>query len=225
MQLHEFSDKKSLNVQLANRIKDNLQNALERNNQAFLAVSGGKSPIELFEILSHMALDWDKITIVLVDERCVDKTHTDSNERLVKDYLLKQNAKNASLIGLHHDPEDLKSLEAQIASLPPFDVVILGMGEDGHTASLFPCSEELKIGLDEEAKSIVKTNPKSAPYQRISLTKKRLCNSHAIFLPLIGSKKQAVFNKALLNTDPMIMPISAFLHNNHINMQVMYAPE
>ncbi len=225
MQLHNFTNVNLLNSNLAELIKNILDNAIKLRDHAYLVVSGGKTPIELFKILAQMTLTWDKVTVLLADERCVSVDHEDSNERLVKDFLLQYKARKAKFIGLYHEAGDLKTIDTEIASLPTFDAVVLGMGEDGHTASLFPYSEELKQALNESTKAIVRINPKFAPYQRITLTKKRLFNSHIIFLPLIGQKKQEVLNKALLGDDPMAMPISAFLNSQKINMQVMYAPE
>jgi len=225
MQLHNFTNGELLNSHLAALIKNSLLHAIKLRDQAYLVVSGGKTPIELFKLLAQMALDWDKVTVILADERCVSVDHEDSNERLVKEYLLQHEALKAKFIGLYHETVDLQTIDTEIASIPTFDVVVLGMGEDGHTASLFPCSEELKIGLNENTQAIVRVNPKSAPHQRITLTKKRLFNSRIIFLPLIGQKKQEVLNRALLINDPMTMPISAFLKSQQIDMQVMYAPE
>ena len=225
MQLHNFTNVKLLNSHLADLIKNSLLHAIKLRDQAYLIVSGGKTPIELFKLLAQMTLDWDKVTVILADERCVSLDHEDSNARLVKEYLLQYEARNAKFIGLYHETVDLQTIDIEIASIPTFDAVVLGMGEDGHTASLFPCSEELKIGLNETNRAIVRINPKSAPHQRITLTKKRLFNSRIIFLPLIGQKKQEVLNKALLMNDPMTMPISAFLNSQQIDMQVMYAPE
>lgn len=225
MQRHNFTNAHHLNTHLAEQIQKNLNKAIAAKDQAYLVVSGGKTPIELFKILAKTPLAWEKVTVLLADERCVNTSHADSNEYLVKAFLLQHEAKNARFISLYNEQEDLALIDKKIASLPTFDVVVLGMGEDGHTASLFPCSEELEQGLNETTNTLVRVTPQSAPYQRITLTKNRLLNSQTIFLPLIGPKKQAVLDKALLKNDPMTMPICAFLSNQQITMHVMYAPE
>ena len=229
MQLYSFSDANLLNSDLANQIKNSLCEAITLRGRAYLVVSGGKTPIELFKLLAQKDLPWDKVTITLADERCVGANDPDRNERLVKDFLLQYKAHQAQFISLYNEhvqiEESLKLVELQIDSLPTFDVVILGMGEDGHTASLFPCSDELESGLDDEAQSLLLVHPRTAPYQRVTLSKRRLLNSRMIFVHLIGKKKRIVFSQALVNDNPKVMPISAFINNQNANIQVMYAPQ
>lgn len=228
MQLHSFINADLLNNDLAHMIAKSLNTAVAQRGHAYLVVSGGKTPIELFKILAQSDISWDNVTITLTDERCVNADDSARNEGMVKEYLLQHKARTARFISLYDDHvnliDGLNLVEQEISSLPTFDVVILGMGEDGHTASLFPCSHELSKGLDDNAPAVLLIQPKTAPYQRVSLSKKRLLNSRAIFLHLIGPKKWSVLDQALTNSDPMIMPISAFLHNRNPNVQVMYAP-
>lgn len=223
MQLYSFSDAQLLNTDLANQIKNILCEAITLRDHAYLVVSGGKTPVELFKILAQIPLPWDKVTVTLADERCVSADDVDSNERLVKDFLLQHHAEKAHFISLHD--EYLDTVERKIASLPTFDAVILGMGEDGHTASLFPCSDELASALNDEAKALLYVQPKTARHKRISLSKSRLINSRIIFIHLIGQKKRSVLSQALAQHDPGIMPVSAFLNNTNANVQVMYAPQ
>ncbi|MCL9683292.1 6-phosphogluconolactonase [Legionella maioricensis] len=228
MQFHSFEDANLLNSTLAQQIKEVLENAVKKRGHAYLVVSGGKTPVELFKILAQTKISWDKITITLADERCVDAEHNDRNERLVKHFLLQHEARKAKFLSLYdehiHSAESLQKTTYAIASLPTFDVVILGMGEDGHTASLFPCSNELAQGLDDDAGAVLFVTPQTAPHQRVSLSKKRLLDSRVIFLHLVGQKKRSVFNQALAEHNPMLMPVSAFLNNLNANVQVMYAP-
>jgi len=147
MHVHSFSDPQLLNLDLAEQIKKILCDAINQRGQAYLVVSGGKTPVELFKILARKVLPWDKVTILLADERCVATNDAASNERLVRDYLIQEQAKQAHFISLLKEQLNpvllLKQVQEKVASLPSFDAVILGMGEDGHTASLFPCSEVL----------------------------------------------------------------------------------
>jgi 6-phosphogluconolactonase len=223
MQLYSFSDAQLLNTDLANQIKNILCEAITLRDHAYLVVSGGKTPVELFKILAQTPLPWDKVTVTLADERCVSADDVDSNERLVKDFLLQHHAEKAHFISLHD--EHLDTVESNIASLPTFDAVILGMGEDGHTASLFPCSDELASALNDEAKALLYVQPKTARHKRITLSKPRLINSRIIFIHLIGQKKRSILSQALAQHDPGIMPVSAFLNNTNANVQVMYAPQ
>lgn len=227
MQLHSFSDTTLLNHDLAQQIKHRLAAAINQRGHAYFVVSGGTTPVELFKILSNTVLTWEKVTVTLADERCVNAENADRNERLVRDFLLQNEAKYAQFLSLYEEQLDsltsLLKVERAVAALPTFDVVILGMGEDGHTASLFPCSDELDFGLNGDA-AVLLVNPRTAQHQRVSLSKKRLLNSHTIFLHLVGQKKNNVFNKAMAERDPKIMPVSAFLNAQNANVQVMYAP-
>lgn len=226
MTFHEFKNSGELTELLAQRIKELLLEAIQLRGHAYLVVSGGKTPLELFKRLAQMPLAWDKVTITLADERCVEVSSADSNEHLVKNYLLKDYAQAATWIGLYDDSDNsatrLEELEQQLASLPAFDVVLLGLGEDGHTASLFPCSKELAKALEDEAPSLLSMTPKSASYSRLSLSKKRLLQSRFIFLHFTGEKKRAVLERAKVENKPMALPISAFLKAPQL--EVMYAP-
>ncbi|MGK0511928.1 MAG: 6-phosphogluconolactonase, partial [Chromatiales bacterium] len=108
-------------------------------------------------------------------------------------------------------------------ALPTFDAVILGMGEDGHTASLFPCSAQIEEGLSDGAPAVLAVEPQTAPYQRMSLSLPRLLDSRHIFLHLVGSNKLTVLNKAMAEHDVLAMPIRAFLHHPVAQVTVMYS--
>ncbi len=225
MKIHSFGNADLLHADLADQVKELLAKAIAVRGHAYLAISGGKTPIPLFKLLAKKVLDWEKVTIILVDERCVPVGHPDRNERMVREFLLQNEAKRAHFLSLDDTENDWSVLQKQVASLPVFDVVILGMGEDGHTASLFPCSPQLATGLAEDAEAILHVTPKTAPHERISMSKKRLLYSDIIFIHVVGAKKQAILSKALVQPDPMQMPISAFLNNEQENVHVMYAPE
>ncbi len=225
MQLHSFADAVLLTGDLARQLRQILAEAVTQRGHAYLVVSGGKTPIDLFKTLAKMDIPWSKVTITLADERCVSVDDESRNERLVREFLLQHHAKAAHFLSLYHEHhEKLEPIERDIAALPTFDAVILGMGEDGHTASLFPGANELSQGLDDAAAAVLFVTPKTAPYQRVSLSKKRLLDSRVIFFHLLGQNKLAVLHQAMAQPDPMIMPVSAFLNNHHANVQVMYAP-
>lgn len=225
MQLHSFGDAHLLTDDLVARLSSILSNAVAQRGRAYLVVSGGKTPVDLFKALAKTDLPWEKITITLADERCVPGNDEHRNELLVQQVLLQHEAQKAHFLSLYreHDP-DLQRTEHEIAALPSFDAVILGMGEDGHTASLFPCAPELSIGLDDNAPAVLFVTPKTAAYRRVTLSKRRLLDSRVIFLHLVGQNKLAVLHQAMTPRDPISMPISAFLNNHNANVQVMYAP-
>ncbi|MCC5451777.1 6-phosphogluconolactonase [Rheinheimera sp. UJ51] len=229
MNLQTFTDSNALNQAFAQQLLTILSTTIAERGQATLVVSGGRTPLALFSTLANTELAWDKVTILLADDRYLPTSAEHSNERLVKANLLQQHAAKAHFISLYAEAADAFAAVPQIlprvAALPTFDAVILGMGEDGHTASLFPCSQQLAAGLADDAPAVLATEPTSAPYQRISLSKARLLDSRHIFLHLVGENKYPVLQQALADTDPMEMPIRAFLQHPSISIDVMYAPQ
>jgi len=227
MQLQQFSNSDELNQDFAKRLISILQNAINDRGNAYLVVSGGRTPQALFKALSNVDLAWDKVTILLADDRWLDETQPDSNERLVKATLLQNKAAAANFISLYSNTtsafDGAAAVLARIKALPTFDVVILGMGEDGHTASLFPCSAQIAAGLAPDANAVLAVEPKTAPYQRMSLSLPRLLDSRNIFLHLVGSNKLPVLNKAMAEQDALAMPIRAFLHHPNALVTVMYS--
>ncbi len=229
MKLHEFSQSSELNQAFAAKLVQILTDAIQRRGQAVLVVSGGKTPLALFETLASSPLAWEKVTILLADDRYLPPDAEHSNERLVKSSLLQQHAAKAHFVSLYAPATDAFAAVAavlpRVSALPSFDAVILGMGEDGHTASLFPCSAQLAAGLADDAPAVLATEPTTAPYQRISLSKPRLLNTKHIFLHLVGENKHKVLAQALAGTDNMEMPIRAFLHHPSLDVDVMYSPK
>lgn len=223
-QWHEYDCPKQLVDELASRVGHCLVNAAKSRGHAYLVVSGGSTPVHLFDTLSQMPLPWEQIIITLADDRCLPAEHADSNAFLVHQHLLKDYAKAAHFIPLYTPDEPISEIQARLGNVPTFDVVILGLGEDGHTASLFPCSAQITYALSDEAPSVVATTPQTAPYERVTLSRRRLLNSHYHFLHLLGARKKQVCQRAMQENNMLHMPISAFLHNTDIALQIYYAP-
>ena len=227
--LKNFTSRAVLDQQFAHQVAQLLIQAIAEKGQASIAVSGGSTPKGFFQALSTHDLAWHKVTVTLVDERWVDVNSIDSNTRLVKENLLQNKAAQANFFDLKVTDKltqvTLESLnEKAKKNLLPFDVVILGMGEDGHTASLFPCSEQIKNALSLDNKHVLMSvSPKTAPYQRITFTLSALLTSKNIFLHLNGENKQQVLTQALDDTNALVMPIRAFLHHPTVNIQIMWA--
>ncbi len=227
--LNNFNSREELDQALAEQVSQILQLAIVSKGKASIAVSGGSTPKGFFDVLSNKEINWQKVTITLADERWVDINSDASNTRLVQEHLLQNNATVAKFFYLkqgenlcHETLVDLNLAANRL--LLPLDVLILGMGEDGHTASLFPCSEQIKSGLETRNKrSLIKVDPKTAPHQRITFSFSALKQSKNIFLHLCGSNKKQVFDQALKGYDIFEMPIRAFLQNKDIDTQVFWA--
>ena len=200
--LHSFEDVTTLNEHLSTYIAHCLHEAIEATGNASLIVSGGSTPKKLFEQLCHENIAWEKVTITLADERWVDTSDEDSNERMVRTTLLQHKAQKATFLPLKQPISDAhlseKASHEALASLPvPPTVCILGMGEDGHTASLFPKSKELPLILEEKILTCKACTPPIAPHTRMTLTPKMINQSQTLILHLVGEKKRAVLHNAL----------------------------
>lgn len=198
MQLHKLSSQEQQTIELADAISNKLIELIKQNGRAVIAVSGGKSPIALFNKLSKKELPWEKVTITLVDERFTDVTHEDSNENLVRKNFLINNAEQAFFIGLVSTRNIISSTANANLQVPNIDIAILGMGEDGHTASIFPCCKELDVVLDTlvTTEKYVITSPTTANYQRIGLSLSAILQIPHLFLSINGEKKLAIINEA-----------------------------
>ncbi|MFP8777505.1 6-phosphogluconolactonase [Hydrogenophaga sp. RWCD_12] len=217
---------------IAAHIADALRAAIAARGQASLAVSGGKSPIPVFEALRDAALDWSKVTVVLVDERVVPHDHADSNTALVRRHLLQGAAAAARFLPffgelpMQFNAEVLDALvadaQARIADLPwPLDVAVLGMGEDAHTASLFPgaAGYARAIATDQRLAWVV---PDTAPHARISFTLSALLAARELLLSIAGESKVVVYRQAALSREEA-MPISLVLHQDQAPLSVWIA--
>lgn len=211
-----FPSRGELDAALAQKICTQLQAGLDTNGKATLVVSGGSTPKGLFAALSSADLDWKNVTVLLADERWVDESHADSNTAMVKRLLLKSAAADANWIDFgagHIEVEhELDRIKREVAQLGTFDVVILGMGNDSHTASLFPCSIELDEGLTTDAAALM-TQPTTAPHRRLSLSKARLLDTKMGVVHIVGSSKLEVFDIATKYADDDVHPISHFYHH------------
>ncbi len=226
---YEFTDRAGLDQALAERVASALRSAIAKRGEANLVVSGGSTPVGVFRTLSDVALDWSAVRITLADERWVAVDHGDSNERLVREHLLRNSAAGASFTSLFTGHKTAEEGEEEVArrlsAFPLFDVVMLGMGEDGHTASLFPESEALVRGQDLSSnRSCLAVQPSHAPHQRMSLTLRRLLQARLVILHITGQGKRDVFERAQESKDPLRWPIAAVLGSTEPTVNVYWAP-
>ena len=221
------NNSESSDIDLSHRIGQILTQSITEYGCASIAVSGGRSPIGLFKELSKINLDWSKVELTLVDERWIDAKNEDSNELLVRKHLIKNEATHIKFFPIKSSAKSVKEgqiLHEQVLKQVklPFDVIILGMGDDGHTASLFPCCKELTQAMDlKNPQKCIVTKPKSAPYERISLTFATISKAKQLILHLRGSSKLHTFELAMTLKDAKKMPIYAF---TELSLEIYWSP-
>jgi 6-phosphogluconolactonase len=223
-----------LAAQLAQDIAQRLHAAIQAHSKAVLSVSGGKSPIALFEALRLHDIDWSKVIITLVDERCVPNTHPDSNAHLVKQHLLQDAAHAATLMPMVSDTIDMSDAaqqaawaSAQLQTAGSADVLVLGMGADGHTASLFPDAPNLAQALDlhntQGCVGITLAHPPAnAPYLRVTQSLAHLLTAKHIALPISGDDKRNTLQRAWSHAQNAL-PVSHVLHQTLAPVDVWIA--
>lgn len=209
------SPREQLSRQLAEAVAEALRADLARQENALLVVSGGSTPVPFFAALAACELPWERVQVTLADERWVAEDAEDSNARLVRAHLLQGPAAAATFVPLtttDATPEQgAEAVAERVAGLAwPASVVILGMGGDGHTASLFPDSQELSLALSTEAPAVAVRTP-SQPQPRITLSADRLHQARRHVLHITGGDKRAVLARALSGDDVRELPIRAFL--------------
>lgn len=201
---HSFASRDEMVGVAATQIADAVTSAVATRGAASLMLSGGSSPRPVYEALSDMDLPWDKVTIGLVDDRWITRGQAGSNETFLDATLLKGKAKGAKFIGLKTDDANpaagVKASEAQLSAIPqPFDVCVMGMGLDGHTASWFPQSNGLKEALDpNNSDTVIAIDARGCPVagdhpDRITLTLSAVMASKQIILMIPGAGKSDVF--------------------------------
>ena len=198
---------------LTKLISDKLKLAIDKKGTATFVVSGGTSPLKLFEDLSKIDLPWNKVKITLVDDRLVNKNHIHSNQKLINDHLLKNKAKLANFIPLSE-----KIIKSKII-ITPFDVNLLGMGEDGHFASLFPdmINDFNLFDLSADPNILIITSHGDPFLPRITMNLSLILQSEFIILLVKGSKKQNTLDKSLNDKS---FPIHYLLKNRVSNFYI-----
>ena len=213
MQLETYPDREMLMLGLANTIAGQLGEFLRRDGHATLSVPGGTTPGPIFDTLSGVDLDWANVAVVLNDERWVPETSERSNTRLVRDRLIRGRATLARLIPLYapaETPEDmLPALEDGLRPHLPISVLLLGMGADMHTASLFPGADRLEEALSTTA-LILPMRADAAGEPRMTLTAPVLKAAYNIHLLITGQEKRAALDRAL-HLPPLEAPVRAIL--------------
>lgn len=202
---NNFTNAQSLAQRLAVNVASSLRQAIAGNGKATLAVSGGTTPQKFFEHLSQQKINWSQVTITLIDERQVDETSPRSNAALVKAALIQNQAATANFVPLFQNPA-----AAEIAN---FDVAILGMGVDGHTASFFPGGDTLAEALSPSAPPLLAISAPGSGEPRLTFSLAKILSSREIILHIQGADKAATLEKALGQGDVLEMPVRAVLRS------------
>jgi 6-phosphogluconolactonase len=225
---HFFDTREEASAAAADRIATALQHRLDHQKAATLVVSGGTSPVQCFELLAHMDLCWSRIGVLPSDDRWVPGEHDDSNERLVRDNLLVNGAASADLLPFYTDETSVEEraaiLDQEIRFVPfPFACSLLGMGTDGHFASLFPDAENLDEGLDLDSEILcLPVRTEASPYPRITLTQSALSRSDEIVLLFFGDEKRKVYEKAKAGNARY--PVTRLLRQKRAPVHCYWAP-
>lgn len=224
---HLYDSLSTLHSALAYRVARDLEKAIAEKGSASLMLSGGNTPRPFLVQLASEKVEWSKVNVGLVDERWVDPDSGLSNENLVRTELLANGAEDAVFYGMYRDglsaEEACEAVGAVYGELFPFDVVVLGMGGDGHTASLFPMRPELETLLNENIICGVAEAP-SDPKVRMSLSLHAIAAARHCYLHIEGGEKLAVYEAAQSGGDDVAeMPVRAVLNHPDIHLEVFYS--
>lgn len=225
MKNYNIHNSKTMAETLGARVHGVLAEAIKKRGSATLVVSGGSTPKPMFNYLSKQDLDWSKVTVTLADERCVAADDPRSNALMVKQELLKNKASDAQFINLLSGDgfvlEDQQLTHEKMQLLPRFDMVILGMGDDGHTASIFPMAENRDLALDITNRQLaLVTDPKTVGPMRITQTARRLLDTDLLAIHFAGASKAALFQKILAAPDAATWPLSFFVTQKNTPVEV-----
>ena len=223
-----FANRSLASQAAARRIASAIGDSLVDAPEIAIIVTGGSSPINCYELLAETDLPWARVHVILSDDRCVPIEHEASNEGMIMRLLLTGHAANANLVPIYKrgltPNEQCRFLGEELDSLPlPFSISLLGMGVDGHVASLFPDFAELESGLElcgEDRCVAVET--KASRYPRISLTMATLVQSRETLLLFFGDDKREVYERAKLVSGDY--PVSRLLQQEQTPVRVFWAP-
>jgi len=227
-----FSDAESMTAALADAIVARLSHGVRRRDTASFVASGGTTPGVLFDALAAREAPWARIFVTTTDERWVSPEDDRSNEKLIRTRLLRERAAEADFVPLmtrHTTPAEAEAeVDRLIGAMPqPFDVTLLGMGNDGHIASLFPGARELRSALDVGSPALVRaitTSDVARTGLRMSLTLRAILGSRSIVILIRGAEKMNTLQAAMSGADASEMPVRAVLHQSAIPVEVYWSP-
>lgn len=228
-EFREYADGDKLADALTREVHDALAHSIRLHGKAVLALSGGKTPARFMEALSKKRMPWQDVIVTLVDERWVEETSPRSNAGLLRRNLLQGPAANITFVDFYRPLPEPDAAAAEIgkiiADLPhPFAAVVLGMGEDGHTASFYPGSDRLAEAMARDCPDMVMPIRAPAAIEpRLTLTLPVLISADSLLLHIEGAEKKAAFERAVAGTDEMEMPVRALLNSDKL-VKVLWCP-
>jgi 6-phosphogluconolactonase len=228
MNMHEFSTLKACEDALLNQLTGSIESLLSQNKAVKLALAGGNTPKGFYKKLSRVSLDWEKIAVTLTDERWVNVNDDASNERMLKQTLFQNKAKIAQFLGLKTPEQSPELGQPHTTSLlsdhfPQLDYVVLGMGEDGHFASIFPEMNNTRALLElEQTEKCLPALPEGQP-ARMSLTLSYLLTAQHIFLLVTGKAKKNIINQQLKPDALPTLPIHWLLQQTHCPVTIYWS--
>lgn len=215
MKIEDYPDRDLMFMTLADRLASDLNTALQTHEHVSLAVPGGTTPGPVFDTLAAVDLDWDRVSVMLTDERWVPETSDRSNARLVRARLLVDRAASARFLPFYRaglEPaEAAAAVGDEVAPHLPLSVLLLGMGDDMHIASLFPGADGLAAALSGKAPPLAALTAPGAPEPRITLTAPVLRGALDTHLVIAGAAKRRALEAAASADDPAVAPVSLVL--------------
>ncbi|MEO8672338.1 MAG: 6-phosphogluconolactonase [Tahibacter sp.] len=228
---HDWPDSTALAQALAERVADNIRSGIETRGTATIALSGGTTPKRFLQALSRSDLDWSRLQVTVADERWVTESEIRSNSHLLHSWLFQGPAAAAEFISLYVNnasaQEAVPIVAGRIAALSmPFDAVVLGMGDDGHFASLFPGADGLALALDPHSSAtIIAIRAVAAPEPRMSLTLATLLRSRHTYLHIEGESKRSRFAAAIGSAGAAErLPVRALVENLANGLDLYWCP-
>lgn len=228
----EFASREAASRGVAAMVASALEDGIQTNGSVSFLVSGGSTPKRTFALLSEIELAWDKVDIGLIDERCVPFSHAASNAGLALQSLLQGKASKASFVPMATDEGTeagtLAEINARYEALIPARCIILGMGNDGHTASWFPGASNLDDAFDARSDPVVHIDASGCKVageitNRLTLTRAAIAQARQAILILFGDEKKRVFEAAMTKSVEEA-PIRAAIEDLGNKLMTVWAP-
>lgn len=228
---YPYRDDEALVTALTECLRAQVAEAVAARGQALLALAGGRTPLPVYRRLAECEVDWTRVRVLPSDERCVPHAHPACNLAALRDAF--RRAQGLTLLPLttaDGDPDASVALARDTLARYPqdFDLVLLGIGNDAHTASLFPGAPQLAAALAPDAPDAMRIDPDplppEAPWPRITLSAARIKRARSVHLAITGGSKREALQRAQASKDPLTTPVGALLHADDLRLHVHWSP-